>query len=74
MQNTSTQPSPAFQPAPAQAQQTLMTTPIDSENTALNVLVSFCGLAQRRGAFSLDEAAKIYECIKVFQKNEPVKN
>ena len=38
------------------------------ENIALNVLVSFVSLAQRRGAFALDEASKIYECIEVFRK------
>jgi hypothetical protein len=41
---------------------------ITNENMALNVLVSFVHLAQRRGAFNIDEAAKIYECIKKFQK------
>jgi hypothetical protein len=41
---------------------------VNSENSALNLLVSFLGLAQRRGAFGLDEAAKIFECVKVFQK------
>jgi hypothetical protein len=39
-----------------------------SENIALNLMVSFLGLAQRRGVFALDEAAKIFECVKVFQK------
>ena len=43
-----------------------------SENVALNLMVSFLGLAQRRGAFSLDEASKIFECIKVFQRDAPV--
>jgi hypothetical protein len=38
------------------------------ENTALNVIVSFVTLAHKRGAFSLDESAKIWECIKMFQK------
>ena len=41
---------------------------VTDENTALNLLVSFVHLAQRRGAFNIDEAAKIYECIKKFQK------
>ena len=44
--------------------------PITSENVALNVLVSFVNLAQRRGAFSIDEAGKIWECIKKFQRSE----
>ena len=41
---------------------------ITDENVALNVLVSFLNLAQRRGAFSIDEASKIWECVKIFQK------
>ena len=42
---------------------------ITNENVALNVLVSFLNLAQRRGVFSIDESAKIWECVKKFQKN-----
>jgi hypothetical protein len=41
---------------------------VTDENIALNVLVSFLNLAQRRGAFSIDESSKIWECVKVFQK------
>jgi hypothetical protein len=37
---------------------------ITNENDALNVLVSFCNLAQQRGAFNIEESAKIWECIK----------
>ena len=40
---------------------------IDSQNMALNVMVGFIGVAQKRGVFSLDESAKLYECIKIFQ-------
>jgi len=41
---------------------------INDENTALNVMVSFLSLAQKRGVFTLDESAKIWECIKMFQR------
>lgn len=41
---------------------------VKDENTALNVMVNFLGLAQNRGVFSFDESAKIWECIKIFQK------
>jgi predicted transcriptional regulator len=41
---------------------------VTDENVALNLLVSFLNTAQRRGAFSIDESAKIWECVKVFQK------
>ena len=41
---------------------------IKDEIVALNLLVSFINLGQRRGVFSIDESAKIWECIKMFQK------
>lgn len=42
---------------------------IKDENIALNIMVSFLSLAQKRGAFTLEESAKIWECVKMFQKN-----
>lgn len=42
---------------------------IRDENTALNVMVSFLHLAQKRGAFNLQESAKAWECIKVFMRH-----
>ena len=41
---------------------------VKDENIALNIIVNFLILAQRRGVFSFDESAKIFECIKMFQK------
>ena len=41
---------------------------VTDENVALNVLVSFLSLAQRRGAFGMEESAKIWECVQKFQK------
>jgi hypothetical protein len=46
----------------------LVNVAITDENTALNVIVSFLSLAHKRGAFGIDESAKIWECIKIFQK------
>jgi len=43
---------------------------IESEPIALNVMVQFLTLAHKRGAYSLDESAKIWECIKIFLKKE----
>jgi hypothetical protein len=48
----------------------LLTIDIKDENTALNVLVGFLGIAQRRGAFALNESSKIYEAIKMFAQNK----
>jgi hypothetical protein len=46
----------------------LTTAPITSENVALNVIVGFIGVAQKRGAFSLEEAARLHQCVKMFQR------
>lgn len=42
--------------------------PVTNENVALNILVTFVNLAQKRGAFNLKESAKIWECIEKFQR------
>ena len=55
-------------PTPVELHARLMSTAITDENVALNVIVSFLNIAQRRGVFTLDESAKIWECIKIFQR------
>jgi hypothetical protein len=57
-------------PAP-QPEQRLTEVKIVDENTALNVMVSFLNLAQKRGTFSIDESAKIWECIQKFIQQQP---
>jgi len=65
------QESPVQQP-PQQGQQVdLMKMPVTNENEALNVMVNFLHLAQRRGAFAIAESSKIYDCVKIFQKEAP---
>ncbi len=64
--------SPVQQEQQQQQQQVnLLEMPVTNENEALNVMVNFLHLAQRRGAFAIAEAAKIYECVKIFQKQQP---
>ena len=46
--------------------------PITDENSALNAMVSFLNIAQKRGAFNLQESSKIWECIKLFVKPQSV--
>lgn len=55
---------------PEQKTVDIMDMEITSENVALNVLVTFINLAQKRGAFNINESAKIWECIQVFQKQK----
>lgn len=58
---------PPTAPPQQQEQVKLVDATINDQHIALNVLVGFIGVAQRRGTFALDESAKIYECIKMFQ-------
>lgn len=53
---------------PVQREVRLTDVPVNDENTALNLMVSFLSVAQKRGAFTIDESAKIWECIRIFQK------
>lgn len=40
--------------------------PVTNANEALNLIVTFLNLAQKRGAFTIDESAKIWSCIQFF--------
>ena len=70
---TETQPAQPAQP-PAEGQEDskidLLKVEVTDDNTALNVIVGFLGIAQRRGVFAINESAKIFQCIEQFQKTE----
>jgi hypothetical protein len=48
----------------------LLDVPINGEVDALNVIVGFLGIAQRRGCFAINESAKIYECVQMFNQKQ----
>lgn len=53
---------------PGEKQKTrLVDIALNSQQDALQLIVTFINLAQKRGAFTLDESAKIWDCIKMFQ-------
>ena len=54
----------------AEEQVNLLTVPINNENDALNVIIGFLSVAQRRGVFAINESAKIFECVKKFHKQQ----
>ena len=56
------------QQEPQSVQPSITDVNITDENTALNVMVSFLHLAQKRGAFNLQESAKVWDCVKLFMK------
>lgn len=68
MENNDNLPTQQPPMPPPQTEVKLVEVPITDENIALNVMVSFLSLANKRGAFGLDESAKIWECIRMFQK------
>ena len=56
---------------PQQGQQVnLLELPVTNENEALNVMVNFLHLALWRGCFAIAESAKVYECVKIFTKQQ----
>ena len=62
----------AEEPAPAQPttqEVPIVNIPVNNHNTALNILVALTGVAQKRGAFNIQESAKLWECISKFMKS-----
>jgi len=55
-------------PVPEKKQNRLVDVPLNTTQDAFQLLVTFIHLAQKRGAFTLDESAKLWECIKMFQQ------
>ena len=70
-------PTPVSAPAPTGEQQQqpqqvdLLKLVVSNENQALNGLVAFLNVAQRRGVFTIPEASKINECIQMFVREAP---
>jgi len=66
--------SPATTPAPVTEVQDkppdvpLVSVQVTDDNVALNILVGFIGVAQKRGAFNIQESAKLWECIQRFNQ------
>jgi len=62
-ENTTTEPAATEQP-------NILNVKITDQNMALNVLVAFVDLGQKRGAYNLQESAKLWEALQFFiQKN-----
>jgi hypothetical protein len=65
-------PSPSSSPPPqtTPTQQTqipdLLNIEVKDQITALNVLINYITIAQKRGIFSIQESAHIWSCIQLF--------
>ena len=66
MESNSTTDLPT--PSGEKKQTRLVDVPLNTQQDALQLIVTFLNLAQKRGAFTLDESAKLWECIKMFQQ------
>lgn len=66
--NTQQQAQQQAQQTPSEPSIVLTDIEVKDENIALNLLVSFLNLAQRRGAYNMQESAKIWQCISKFQR------
>ena len=68
---TSTEPKvvetdSSTEPKNVEKQIRILDMPTGTQNESLQCIVQFLSLAQRRGAFQLEEAAKIVDCLKLF--------
>ena len=63
------------QPQPQELQQEIPINkiPVTDQNIALQLLVAFVQLGHRRGAYNIEETAKIHECVEMFKVQEPNK-
>ena len=68
MENTKVQSPPAETTSAQQEQEKRRVSDINvtDQNAALNVMVGFLNVAQQRGVYSVEESAKIWECMKFF--------
>ena len=44
---------------------------VTDQNIALQLLVAFAQLGHRRGAYNIEETAKLHECIEMFKVQTP---
>ena len=65
MENTKVQSTEAApqQSAPEQEKKRVSDIHVPDQNAALNVMVGFLNVAQQRGVYSVEESAKIWECM-----------
>ena len=48
----------------------LVDVPVTGTNSALNLMIAFLSVAQKRGTFNMQESAKLWECISVFTQDQ----
>lgn len=66
--NTTSETPTADEPVEVQTDNNIKLTDVNvsDKNVALNVMVGFLNMAQRRGVFGMDESAKLWEAVNFF--------
>ena len=64
MQNQS--PNGNQQESETETRLKLVDMPVTNQNEALNLLIAFLTVAQKRGVFNIQESAKLWDCINMF--------
>ena len=65
IETTKSQSTSTEQPQP---QVKLSEIKVENEQIALNLMVAFLNAAQSRGIYTIEESAKLWECVKFFSK------
>ena len=53
---------------PTEQQVKLSEIPVENKQIALNIMFAFLDAAQRRGIYSIEESAKLWECVTFLSK------
>jgi len=64
--SSSPTPPPQTTPTPQTQIPDLLNIEVKDQITALNVLINYITIAQKRGIFSIQESAHIWSCIQLF--------
>jgi hypothetical protein len=48
----------------------LVDIPVTDQPTAFNIIIAFISVAQRKGAFTMQESSKLWECMQLFTHKE----
>jgi hypothetical protein len=59
--------TPPQQPPPP----SILSLPVETHADALNIMITFLRIANKRGSYTLEESAKIHTCIQMFEKPIP---
>jgi hypothetical protein len=66
-EQTTTTETPEKQHQQPQYDNQLNNMKVTNQNSSLNIMIYLMSIAQKRGAFTIQESAKLWECIEIFK-------